>query len=62
MPKYKPKEASDIWDELKTKIPKLKTGTFIGQELLEFEATEDLTDTELGIIEKATGKKWKKTE
>jgi len=60
MPRYELKSATDIWDELKGRIPKLLRGTFIGQELIEFEATEDLTDTELGIIEAATGKKWKK--
>jgi len=62
MPRYEPKSATDIWDELKARIPKLLSGVFYGQELVEFEATEDLTDAELGIIEAATGKKWKKVE
>jgi len=62
MVKYEPKSATDIWDELKARIPKLLKGTFHGQELLEFETTEDLTDTELAIIEAATKKKWKKVE
>jgi len=62
MPRYVPRTASDIWDELKAKIPKLLSGIFHGQELLEFETTEDLTSTELAIIEKATGKIWKKAE
>jgi len=60
MPKYTPRDASDIWDELKEKIPKLIRGVCVGQELIEFEATEDLTSTELGIIEKVTGKEWEK--
>jgi len=62
MPKYEVKSASDIWDELKAKIPKLISGAFIGNELISFTTTEDLTDTELATIEKATGKKWKKAE
>jgi len=62
MPKYEVKSASDIWDELKAKIPKLISGTFIGDELISFTTTEDLTLTELVIIEEATRKKWKKIE
>jgi len=62
MPRYELKSATEIWDELKAKIPKLLSGVFYGQELIEFEATEDLTLTELAIIEEATGKKWKKAE
>jgi len=62
MPRYELKSATEIWDELKAKIPKLLSGVFYGQELIEFEATEDLTLTELAIIEEVTGKKWKKAE
>jgi len=62
MTRYVPRTATDVWDELKAKVPKLKTGSFRGSELIEFETTEDLTETELGVIEKVTGKKFKKVE
>jgi len=60
MVRYVQKDASELWDELKARIPKLKSGTFIGLELVEFETIEPLTDTELAEMEKFTGKKWRR--
>jgi len=62
MPRYIPKEATDIWNELKSAVPKLQSGEFRGDELISFTTTEDLTDAELATIEKETKKKWKKAE
>jgi hypothetical protein len=52
---YVEKDASQIWDELKSKIPKLKTGVFEGKDLIEFEA-DLLNNDELALLKVLTGK------
>jgi hypothetical protein len=54
--KYKVKSVEEVWSELKARVPKLKGGVFIGDQLVSFTAKEELTDEELNILKMLTGK------
>lgn len=54
---YRPKPN---WDELKAKVPKLISGVYHEDQLTEFEASPELTEAELAVLQAMTGRRWGK--